>query len=622
MKTNNKPYGWNGKLLNVNLSNRKVEDQRIEASVLEAYLGGRGLNMWILHQNLTSSVSPFSPENLLVFGAGPLVGTIIPANGRYNVSSRSPLTGLLGDSNSAGFWAPPLRKVGYDGIIVRGKADHPVYLLITGDRTEIRDASSLWGKTVSQTDTLLRKEHGKDSQVLCIGPAGEKKVRFAAVLNNIDRAAGRTGNGAVMGSKNLKAIVVHGEGKIPVADPEQVRAVAKEIRAAMRGASSFEVRSQFGTPMLVNLYNEMGVLPTNNHQSGVFKTADRISGERLKTEYVVRPESCYFCPVHCSRHAEIKSGQFAGVATEGPEFESMCAMGSNLGNDDLASLIFLNRRLNDLGMDSISTGGVISYAMECYQRGLIGPADTDGLELTWGNTDAILQLVERTAARQGLGDLLAEGVKRAARKIQGSEHYALHIKGMEVPTQEVRGLKAWGLAWAVASRGGDHCRAFPVMETTWSPEQTKAFFGSEKAADRFAYEGKAAMVKWAEDFGAVIDSLGICKIAYQAMGLTPDLIAKAFQAVTGIESDGRGILEAGERINNLERLLNLKLGLNPEQDTLPVRFTDEPLPEGPSKGETVQLDQMIEKYYNLRGWDPVSGYPSHAKLKELGIPSY
>ncbi|MGD9325417.1 MAG: aldehyde ferredoxin oxidoreductase family protein [Desulfobacterales bacterium] len=621
MNAIDKLYGWNSKLLDVDLSRQKVEDRAIEAPVQEAYLGGRGLNMWILQQNLTADIEPFSPQNLLIFGAGPLVGTVIPANGRYNVSSRSPLTGLLGDANSAGFWAPPLRKLGYDGIIVRGKAEHPTYLLISGDRAKICDATSLWGKTVSETDTLLRKEHGKDSQVLCIGPAGEKLVRFAAVLNNVDRAAGRTGNGAVMGSKNLKAIVVQGKGKIPVADPEHVRIIAKEIRAAMRAAPSFEVRSKFGTPMLVSLYNEMGVLPTNNHQLGVFKAAGRISGERLKDEYVIRPESCYFCPVHCSRQAEIKTGRFAGVATEGPEFESMCAMGSNLGNDDLASLVFLNRRLNDLGMDSISTGGVISYAMECYQNGLIGRADTDGLELTWGNTDAILEIVELIAARQGLGDLLAEGVRRATQKIPGSEHFALHIKGMEVPTQEVRGLKAWGLAWAVASRGGDHCRAFPVMETTWSPQQAKAFFGSERAADRFAYEGKAAMVKWAEDFGAIIDSLGICKIAYQAMGLTPELIAKAFQAVTGIEMDGGKILQAGERINNLERLLNLKLGLSPKQDTLPARFTEEPLPEGPSKGETVHLDRMMGEYYDLRGWDPVSGSPSQTKLKELGIAS-
>jgi aldehyde:ferredoxin oxidoreductase len=297
----------------------------------------------------------------------------------------------------------------------------------------------------------------------------------------------------------------------------------------------------------------------------------------------------------------------------------MCAMGSNLGNDDLASLVFLNRRLNDLGMDSISTGAVIAYAMECYQRNLIGSTETDGLELTWGNLDAILELVERIAQRRGIGDLLAEGVKRAALHIKGSEPYALHIKGMEVPTQGVRGLKAWALGWAVASRGGDHCRAFPVMETTWPPEKAEQFFGSKKAADRFSYDGKAAMVKWAEDYGAVIDSLGICKIAYQAMGLTPDLVAKAFQAVTGIKMDGPQLLQAGERINTLERLLNLKFGLRPDQDMLPARFTKEPLTSGPTQGEVVDLDPMMGEYYALRDWDMATGQPSQAKLAELGI---
>jgi aldehyde:ferredoxin oxidoreductase len=294
-------------------------------------------------------------------------------------------------------------------------------------------------------------------------------------------------------------------------------------------------------------------------------------------------------------------------------------MGSNLGNDDLESLIFLNRRLNDLGMDSISTGAVIGYAMECYQRGLIGCQDTDGLELTWGNLDAILEMVERIAERRGLGDLLAEGAKRASRRIKGSKPYALHIKGLEVPTQGVRGLKAWALGWAVASRGGDHCRAFPVMETTWPPEKAEQFFGSKQAADRFAYDGKASMVKWAEDFGAVIDSLGICKIAYQAMGLSPDIVAKAYQAVTGIEINTSDMLMAGERINTLERLLNLKFGLKPDLDTLPARFTSEPVSEGPGQGETVELDRMLGEYYALRGWDPVSGYPHPAKLEELGL---
>lgn len=622
MTSNNKLHGWNGKLLSVDLSVRRIKDLPIDKAVLKAYLGGRGLNMWLMHQNLAPSTRPFDPENLLIFGSGPLVGTTIPANGRYNVSSRSPLTGLLGDSNCAGFWAPALRKAGYDGIVVSGRADSPVYLVITNERTEIRDAAFLWGKTVSQTDSILREAHGAEAQVLGIGPAGEKKVRFAAILNNIDRAAGRTGNGAVMGSKLLKAIVVKSTGKVSVAASAAVRSVAKEIRSEMRSSPSFEVRSQYGTPMLVQLYNTMGVLPTHNHQKNTFAGADRISGERLKNDYVSRPESCFMCPVHCSRRSQVSSGRFAGVSTEGPEFETMCAMGSNLGNDDLESLIYLNRRLNDLGLDSISTGAVIGYAMECYQRGLIGHRETDGLDLTWGNLDAILEMVERIAARRGLGDLLAEGAQRASRRIKDSEPYALHIKGLEVPTQGVRGLKAWALGWAVASRGGDHCRAFPVMETTWPPEKAEHFFGSKKAADRFAYDGKASMVKWAEDYGAVIDSLGICKIAYQAMGLSPDMVAKSYQAVTGIEMNAADLLMAGERINTLERLLNLKFGLTPGLDTLPARFTDEPISDGPGQGETVDLDRMLGEYYALRGWDPVSGYPSQAKLLELGIATY
>jgi aldehyde:ferredoxin oxidoreductase len=614
-----KANGWNGKILNVDLTRRRAYDQSIDASLLHSYLGGRGLNVWILSQALTKSITPFSPENILVFGAGPFVGTVIPANGRYNVSSRSPLTGLLGDANSAGLWAPVLKKAGYDGVAIAGAADFPVYLWITEDRVEIRDASPLWGKTVSETDAWLRKEHGKDSHVSCIGPAGERLVRFAAVLSDVDRAAGRTGNGAVMGSKKLKAIVVKGKDRAAVSDSGQVDSVSREIRDAMFSSPSFGVRSQYGTPMLVLLYNQMGVLPTNNHRTGVFAGAERISGQRLKEKYVSRPKSCFLCPVHCSRWSEIREGKYAGTATEGPEFETMCALGSNLGNDDLESLVFLNRRLNDLGLDSISTGGVIAFAMECYETGLISRADTEGLEMTWGNTDVILRMVDRIAYREGLGDILAEGVKRASEGIPGSGRYALHVKGMEVPTQEVRGLKAWGLGWAVASRGADHCRAFPVMETTWSPDQARAYFGSEEAANRLAYGGKAAMVKWAEDFGAAIDALGICKIAYLAMGLSPDLVAKAYQAVTGMEMNGTGILKAGEKIINLERLLNLKLGLSPAQDTLPARFLEEPLPDGPGKGEKLHIDKMLREYYDLRGWDPGSGYPRPEKQKDLGL---
>jgi aldehyde:ferredoxin oxidoreductase len=612
--------GWNEKVLEVDLSEGKVGEKAVELPLLKSILGGRGLNARTLYEGLAETTDPLAPDNLLTFGAGPLVGTLIPANGRYNVSSRSPLTRLLGDANSAGFWAPPLKKAGYDGIILRGASNHPVYLLITEKGPSLQSASHLWGKTLSEIDAQLRQEHGTSAHVLGIGPAGENQVRFASVMNDIDRAAGRTGNGAVMGSKKLKAIVVRGAGHVPVADPGKVHSVAKEIKEAMFSSPSYAARSRYGTPMLISLYNRMGILPTRNHQTGVFDKAEEISGERLRHEYVTKSKACYLCPIHCSRNSRISEGRFSGLVTEGPEFETMSAFGSRIGVSDLDVIVHLNRRLNDLGLDSISTGGTIAYAMECYEKGLIDRSHTDGLELTWGNTQAVLDLVERIAYRRGFGDLLAEGVKRASEKIKGSERFALHIKGMEVPMQEVRGLKAWGLGWAVASRGADHCRAFPVMETTWPPAQAKAFFGTEKAADRFAYEGKAAMVKWAEDFGAVIDALGLCKIAYIGMGITPDLVARAFQAVTGTEIDTEQLLKAGERINNLERLLNLKLGLSPSQDTLPKRFIEEPLPEGPSRGEVIRVPELVREYYRLRDWDPVSGRPSGKKLQELSLP--
>ncbi len=612
--------GWNEKVLEVDLSEGKLEEKAVELPLLKSILGGRGLNARILYEGLAETTEPLAAENILTFGAGPLVGTLIPANGRYNVSSRSPLTQLLGDANSAGFWAPPLKKAGYDGILFRGASEHPVYLLITEKGPLLQPASHLWGKTLSEIDGQLRQEHGPSAHVLGIGPAGENQVRFASIMNDIDRAAGRTGNGAVMGSKKLKAIVVRAGGHVPVADQGKVHSVAREIKEAMLSSPSYAARSRYGTPMLISLYNRMGILPTRNHQTGVFEKADEISGERLRDEYVTKSKACYLCPIHCSRNSRISEGRFAGLVTEGPEFETMSAFGSRIGVSDLESIVYLNRRLNDLGLDSISTGGTIAYAMECYEKGLIDRSHTDGLELTWGNTQAVLDLVDRIAFRRGFGDLLAEGVKRASQKIKGSERYALHIKGMEVPMQEVRGLKAWGLGWAVASRGADHCRAFPVMETTWAPAQAKAFFGSEKAADRFAYEGKAAMVKWAEDFGAVIDALGLCKIAYIGMGITPDLVARAFQAVTGAEIDTEQLLKAGERINNLERLLNLKLGLTPLQDTLPDRFIEEPLPEGPSRGEVIRISELVREYYHLREWNPVTGRPSDKKLQELSLP--
>jgi len=612
--------GFTGKILSLDLTNKGIQNISPTEEEEKAYLGGRGINVSILYQALTKPIDPYSGDNPLIFGAGPLVGTHVPANGRYNVTCISPLTGLLADSNAAGVWPVALKKAGFDGIVIRGKSENPVFININDDSVRLEAAGDLWGKDVTATTKILKERYGAKSQVLAIGPGGENLVRYACIMNDLDRAAGRTGTGAVMGSKKLKAIVINGTGSIPLADPVKTQEAVVRIKTAMKESPSYMVRSTYGTPMLTMLYNNMGVLPTRNNQSGVFEGAEMISGERLKKLYVVKPKSCFACPVHCSRMSRIEEGPYAGLELEGPEFETLCSLGSRCGNSDLESLLYMNRLVNDLGLDSISVGGTIAYAMECYEKGHITKKDCDGLELTWGNVEAMISLIKKIAFREGFGNLLAEGVMRASKIIPNSERYALHIKGMEIPTQEVRGLKAWGLGWAVASRGADHCRAFPVMETTWTPEMAESFFGSPEAANRFSYQGKGNLVKWAEDYGAVVDAVGLCTISYIAMGLPIEMVTEAFNAVTGTDFTPEELLLAGERINNLERLINLKLGFTPSMDTLPERFQKEPLPEGASAGETIDIGRLIEDYYKVRGWNLEDGLPVKETLERLSLP--
>lgn len=613
--------GFTGKILDLDLEARHIGIKVLSETEQASFLGGRGINMSILYEELQKKkIEPFSIDNPLIFGAGPLVGTHVPANGRYNVSCISPLTGMLADSNAAGIWPVLLKKAGYDGIILRGRSDKPVFISIQDNKVKIEDATDLWGLSVSETTARLKERFGQKSQVLAIGLGGENLVRYACIMNDIDRAAGRSGPGAIMGYKKVKAIVINGSGAVSVVDPGKLQAAVDRIKTAMKNSPSYTVRSIYGTPMLTMLYNNMGVLPTRNNQSGVFEGAEMISGERLKKLYVVKPKSCFACPVHCSRVSRIAEGPYAGTELEGPEFETICSLGSRCGNSDLEAIIYMNRLVNDLGIDSISLGGTLAYAMECYEKGLLTAKDFNGLEMTWGNSAAMIDLIKKIACREGIGDILAEGVKRAAEKIPNSEGYALHVKGMEVPTQEVRGLKAWGLGWAVSSRGADHCRAFPVMETTWTPEMAESFFGDREAANRFAYSGKGRLIKWAEDYGAVIDALGLCTISYIAMGLTTEMVAEAFNAVTGADFTDSDLLRAGDRINNLERLINLKLGLTPAIDTLPERFIKEPLPEGASAGQTIDIEVLVKDYYKERGWDFSTGFPGEETLKKLSLP--
>jgi aldehyde:ferredoxin oxidoreductase len=613
-------FGWKGKRVLIDLSRGKSVVENIREDFLKSFLGGRGLNVRVLYDLVGKDLDSYSPENPLIFGTGPVTGTLFPSNGRHNVTSKSPQTGILGDSNSGGFWGPELKFAGYDQIIISGKADRPIYIWVDDDEIVLKDASKLWGKTTWETDTLIKDELGDESiQIASIGQGGERLVKYSAIINNLSRAAGRTGMGAVMGSKKLKALAVRGTKGVDIAHPELFEDICKETLEKIYNAPSYKPRSTYGTPVLISIYNTMGVLSTRNSQTGVFKEADEISGETLLEKYVKKNKACFACPVHCSRFFSLNN--IYETRGEGPEFETLCALGSRCGNSNLESILYADSLANQYGIDTISTGNTISFAMECYENGLINKQDTGGIEYTWGNHEAIVETVKKIAFRDGFGDVLAEGVKRAAEKIgKGAEKYALHVKGLEPPEQGIRGLKAWGLGWAVSSRGADHLRAFPLPETTWTPEEVKETFGTEEAADRFSHIGKAELVKHFEEICALADSLEMCKITLIGLrALEPEDMTKVIYAVTGWNVDKIELLMIGERIVNLERLFNVREGIRRKDDTLPERYLKTPMPEGPSKGSIVELDPMLDQYYMLRGWNSVSGIPDSKKLKELGI---
>ena len=627
-------YGWNKKVLKVNLTTKNIIIEPISEEILKNYLGGRGINIKVLYDTTNINTDPLGPHNPLIFGTGPLTGTIVPSSGRHNITARSPLTGILGDSNSGGFWGAELKQAGYDQIMITGKAERPVYLKIINEKVEICDAKHLWGKNVWETEKLIKEELGdNDVQIASIGQAGENLVKISGIMNNLSRAAGRTGMGAVMGSKKLKAVVLRGNKGIGVYDLKRFSESVEEMIKDIYSSPYYEARSSYGTTMLVNLNNRLGNLPYRNSQGSYFKDAEKIGGELLYDKHVTKLKACFSCPVHCSRYYKVKSGPFAGTQGEGPEYETLVSFGSRCDNNNLESILYINNLCNQYGLDTISTGTVISFALECYEKGLIKKENAEDMDLSWGNYEAIIDLVNKIANREqlakidrkvpqqlmnNLGFLLSEGVKKASEYIPNSGHYALEIKGLEVAAQGVRGIKAMGLGWAVSSRGADHLRAFPIAESLWSEKDAEEAFGTKEIANRYAYKGKAKLVKWTEEFSAVTDCLEMCKIVAMPLKLDMSNFAEITSALTGIEFSGMDLLKIGERIINLERIYNLKMGLKSKDDRIPDRYRLEPVPEGNSKGEVLDLDKMLPEYYQLRGWNK-KGIPSRKKLDELGF---
>jgi len=612
-------YAVPERILRLDLSKKKIVKAPLPEELARNFLGGRGTNAKILYGELKQGIDPLGPRNILVFGIGPANGTLAPASGRYNVSAKSPLTGFFGDANSGGHWAAELKYAGWGNLVFYGKADKPVYVWIDDENVEIRDASHLWRNDTWVTEDMIVEELGDPKiKVACIGPAGENLVRFACVMNEKTRAAGRTGMGAVMGSKNLKAIAVRGTKGVKVADIQGLLDFREEANKLISTDLFYELYARYGTPGLMTIYNEFGSHTCFNSKEAYWKGAEKLYGEVVEEKTTKHITACFSCPLHCSRVYEIKNGPYACVG-ESCEYENLTAYGTRCGNDNLESVVYASTLADKLGMDTISSGATIGFAMECWEKGLITSKDTGGLDYSWGNIDTIIESLRLMAHRESFGDLLAEGVKRMAQRIKGSEKFAIHIKGLETPAVDPRGVQGYGgLGYAVASRGGDHLRALAALGYSL-PQRAKELFGTDRAADSFSTEAQGAVVKFHEEMRAVADSLDICKYITRTALLLPETIAKLINVLTGWGVDRQEVLRIGERIVNIERAFNVREGLTVKDDTQPERMLKEPIPSGPAKGKVVNLEPMLKEYYVLRGWDLKTGYPTKKKLVELGL---
>lgn len=594
------------RMLRVNLSTESLKDETIDEETAKKFVGGRGIGVKILYDELKAGIDPLSPENKLIFMTGPATGTVFPASGRFHVITKSPLTGGIGDSNCGGNWGPELRFAGFDGIIVEGKAKDPVYLWIKNGAGELKSAEEYWGLGVWDTEDRIQKELGeKRAKLASIGPAGEKLVLIAGIMNDKHRAAGRAGVGAVMGSKKLKAVVVRGERKPAVFDPDGLsRVVEKAIQKLKENAVTGEGLPKLGTPILINVINESGALPTRNFQTGVFPGADKISGETLQKTILTGTKPCWGCPIACGRVSKVTEPPYQ-VEGEGPEYETDWSLGAMCGVDDLNAITKAHNICDEMGIDPISLGSTVACAMELYEKGLIPKEKLGGMELKFGNPQAIVELAWRTGIRSGFGDEIAQGSKRLAESY-GAPELAMHVKGLELPAYDPRGIKGHGLGYATSNRGGCHLRAYMI-----APE----ILGIPEKLDPLTPNGKAKWVIAFQDIFSMADSLVICK--FLTFALTADDLTALSNPVTGWNWSVDDFNKTGERIYNIERMFINREGFSRKDDTLPERLLKEPMPEGPAKGHVVELDQMLDEYYLLRGWE--DGRPTAEKIEELGL---
>ncbi len=603
----NTGFGYAGKCLDVDLSNTTITDYPLDKDAAAQYMGGKGFGAKILSDQLAERCPPLSPENILVFATGPLTGTLAPSSGRFEVCTKSPATGLWLDTNTGGFFGPELKYAGFDMLIIRGKADTPVYLIIENNRARLESASSIWGKDTISTHKWIKKKHGSDYRVSCIGPAGEKGALIAGIISEY-RALGRGGAGAVMGSKNLKAIAVRGTGGISYHDAEVfMRTCRESYNELANHPDTGGGRQKYGTNVILSSMDAMGIHPVRNFQKGRFSGAPMVNEETL-LEYYTRHKACFGCPIYCSKIAEVKEGKYKGSFTEGPEYENVWSFGAQCENTDVGAIIHAEYLCDAYGLDGISTGNIIGFLMECVEKGVLKESDI-GIPLYFGNDDGIIEAIHLIGKREGPGELWGEGVRSIAEAHPAAASHAIHVKGLELPAYDPRGSTGMSLAYATSDRGGCHLRSWPIGEE---------YLDTEQRMDPFSSEFKAELVKNQQDLFCTVNCSGMCLFATFAVSLKQ--MVPFLYAATGIEAfnDSEKLLGIGERVNNRVRQFNIREGLTRESDTLPERFLKTPLSEGPSRDRVVDLAPLLKEYYFVRGWD-AEGVPTERKLKELGL---
>lgn len=623
------PNGYNGKILHVDLSTKKIKVEEPGEVFYRTYLGGGALASYFLLRDLPAGVDPLGPENLLIFASNVLSGVPIAGMTRYTVAAKSPLTGAYGESEAGGFWGPELKFTGFDAVVIKGKAAKPSYLYIHDGKVELRSAEKIWGLETGPAQEKIREElKEKRVRVAIIGPAGENLVRYACVVNELKHANGRSGMGAVMGSKNIKAVAVKGSNILEVKDVEKFLELSKALTETIGQHGPNKVLRKLGTPNLVMALNTQGILPTRNFQEGAFEGAEKISGEKM-TETILRSEEgCYACAVRCKRAVEVPSGPYATTALYGgPEYETLGSLGSLLGIDNLEAIAKGNELCNRYSLDTISTGVAIGFAMEAYEKGILTKADTEGIDFRFGNADAMIQAIDWIAFRKNrLGDLLAEGVRAAASKIgKGSEKFALHIKGQELPMHDPRGKTGQGLSFAVSPTGADHIEAphdtpFAMPGPMMARVALLGLLEPVSALD--LGPAKVRNYTYLQFVWSLYNSLGVCNfVAGPVWALPLNQLVEVVKAVTGWETSLWELMKAGERAITMARVFNLREGFGRKDDTLPDRLFD-PLGNGPLKGQGIDRKEFAEAltmYYEAMGWDPQEGVPTRGKLAELNL---